>query len=284
MNQNNTAVAMKIMDRTISSSQLSSVSSASSLPSLASRPSTSSISDLADAASSSSQQLSLDRTTPKSSQQTMNSSAANTTATSYPQRLSPYKSFRSLRPSGPFSPANFHIIIACITLLSTSYVTAAAKHGTRLRHRKLEDEDGGGDWTGEWNGEWQADGDDYAYECSGDACNDDDSSRSSSGMWRDDIDPNDMSPEQIIMFVSVGILSFMTLLCCCCYPELMVMMYGKFCGCCGGNSAAKAAENSAEDETGGDYVGGRQDGGGSGKKKKKKRRSSRTPRKDVELV
>ena len=156
----------------------------------------------------------------------MNSSATTTTtATSYPRRLSPYKSFRSLRPPGPFSPANFHILIAGIALLSTPCATAAAKHGTRLRHRQLEDEDGG-----EWNGEWQADGDDYAYECSGDACNDDDSSRSCSGMWLDDIDPNDMSPEQIIMFVSVGILSFMTSLCCCCYPELMVMMYGNFCG------------------------------------------------------
>ncbi|KAL7535399.1 hypothetical protein ACHAXR_006466 [Thalassiosira sp. AJA248-18] len=201
------------------------------------------------------------------------SSSSLSSTTSHPQRTSPFKSFRSLNPSGPFRPLfrgssisqQFHVIVA------TSFACLAAA-SAKQTNRKLEDEDN--EWTGEWNGEWTADqGDDYVYSCNGDNCNDD-NTRSSGGMWLDDVDPLALTPDQIITYVTVGILSFMILLCCVCYPEILMVAYAKMCACCCcGRGVAK----------GGDYVGGKQDSDKKKKKKKKKRRSSRT-RGDVELV
>lgn len=294
-----------------SSSQLSNVSSTSSLPSLASRPSSSSISDLVveqEGAASlalqqQQQQQPISSSTPTNSQEMLMSSSSSVSTSSATAALhkqhstSPFKSFRSLQPSGPFSPflrrggaiqSSLHVIVSIsLACLYSTTLSAAHKTNNNFLRRKLEDE--ANNWTGEWNGEWTAaNNDDIVYECDGDDCNDDDSSRNSgSSMWLDDGDRSALTPDQIITYVSVGILSFMVLLCCCCYPEILVMAYGKFCGRCPGAAGAsnKSAVEGDGDDEGGDYVGGRQDDGGSGKKKKKKRRSSsNSPRTDVELV
>jgi len=182
------------------------------------------------------------------------------------------------------------ISFACLCSLRTTTAAAAAE-GDRPQQRQLEDE-----WTGEWNGEWTA-GDDAVYEC-GDDCNDDDQ-KSNSGMWLDnDIDALGLSPDQIISYVSIGILVFMTLLCCMCYPEIIVVAYGKICGCCGGGGGGGAGgkgvsgngDGEEEAVVQGDYVGGRQEREDKDRKKKKRRKSktrssSRSkPSRNVELV
>jgi len=116
-------------------------------------------------------------------------------------------------------------------------------------------------------------------------------------MWLDgDSDPLAWTPDQIITYVSVGILSFMTLLCCVCYPEILVVTFRKLCGCCLGGSVAAvggAGADGTDEEMGGGYVGGMQE---NEPKKKKKRRSrsstkssgsrsrSKSKSKNIELV
>lgn len=156
-------------------------------------------------------------------------------------------------------------------------VAAAAAAPSSLR--RLEDE-----WTGQWNGEWTAPTDDYVYECNDDNCDGEKSSSSSGGggMWIDG-DPEEYTPEQIITYVSIGILSFMTLLCCFCYPEIIVVGCGKMCGCCPGANKGKPSAGEEDDDLGGDYVGGAQ-GGKTKKKRRKSSKSSSSRIKDVELV
>lgn len=167
-----------------------------------------------------------------------------------------------------------------------------AHHQHRHQRRSLEQE-----FTGEWNGQWYADGSTSNYGCNGNNCNDDDGTGSSSksrssGMWIDNVNPDSLTPEQIITYVSLGLLAFMTMLfCCVCYPELVLMGMKKlFCGCCGlGGKGTAAAGGGVDDEGlegGADYV--RQDD------KRVKRKSKSTPTskskskskssKDVELV
>lgn len=294
---------MTMMDHLITiSSQLSSVSSTSSLPSLASQ----SIAD-SDAPSEPSPSALQPQEKPTTSNNAETMTAIRgTLSTSRPERLTPFQSFRSLTPSGPFHPLSrgsgggqFHCIISAISfacLCSLHTITAAAAaEGDRPNQRQLEDE-----WTGEWNGEWTATNDDDAvYEC-GDNCDDDNQKSNSEGssMWLDnDIDALGFSPDQIITYVSIGILAFMTLLCCMCYPEIIVVTYGKMCGCCGGGGGAGGkgvgSGNGEEEAVVEDsYVGGRQEREDKDRKKKKRRksktrsssRSKREPRGDVELV
>lgn len=276
------------MNRVTSSSQLSSVPSASSLSSLASRPSSSEL------GAPSEPSLTILRTP----QEKTADNAEMTMGTSSGQRASPFQSFQSMKTSGPFRPllrgsGQFHVI-ATLSIAFLAATAAAAGHSPT--NRKLEDESG--EWTGEWNGEWQAGDDDAAYEC-GDNC-DDDQTKSDSGMWiESDVQLEGMAAwtaEQIVTYVSVGMLSFMTLLCCVCYPEILIVGYSKMCGCCPGAKAGTgvsrgdAAAALGDEEFNRDYVGGKQ---GSDKKKKKKRRSSkggskssrsRSRNKDVELV
>ena len=189
-----------------------------------------------------------------------------------------------------------HYFATAISLSATITAIAAA-NGVQQQRRKLED-NGDDYWTGEWDGSWTA-ATDYAtaYQCDGDDCNDD-ASRAHDDMWID----NDQSiswatPDEIITYVSIGILGFMTLLCCVCYPEILMFGWNKMCGCCvRGGGAAKGTGVSAaavgnDEVEGGDYVGGRQEEEDEGKKKKKKRSSrSRSGsrkgsrRSDVELV
>lgn len=166
-------------------------------------------------------------------------------------------------------------------------------HQHRHQRRSLEQE-----FSGEWNGKWYADGSTSNYGCNGNNCNDDDGTGSSSksrssGMWIDNVNPDSLTPEQIITYVSLGLLAFMTMLfCCVCYPELVLMGMKKlFCGCCGldgggGVKGTAAAGGGVDDEGGADYI--RQDD------KRVKRKSKSTPTskskskskssKDVELV
>jgi len=265
------------------SSQLSSFPSTSSLSSLASQQSTAEHDTLqpqetpttcrAEAAEASA---------PLSS-----TAVARPAGTSRPQRPSPFQSFRSPRPAGPFHPLFRGSAIAAICIACLCF-SASATLG-RPRNRRLEDE-----WTGEWNGEWTApDGDDYEYECGDpDGC-DDDSRRSSGGMWiENDVDGVALTPDQIITYVSAGMLAFMTLLCCVCYPEIILVAYGKLCGCCpqGGRGSAAASSGGGADEEAleGDYV---PMGEEKEVKKKKKRRKSKGSRsssgrrsREVELV
>lgn len=217
------------------------------------------------------------------------------------KNMVPFRSFNSLVSKGPFQKAQFHVITALSLLYVASSATATTVATAQQERRKLEDEannnnDGGGEeWNGEWNGEWTAN-DDASYECndpngcdysSGSSSS---SSSNSNSMWLDNGDT--LGPEQIITFVSLGILAFMTLLCCVCYPEILTIGCQKLCSCCcmGGNKDKSALGPPGVDEElegGGDYV--RQDTEGSGKKKKKRtssrsRSASRSRRKDVELV
>lgn len=247
--------------RTSSSSKLNSAFPASSLPSL-----TGSIVD-----SDSQAEPSL---RPQNS--------ADVIYTSRPQRPSPFQSFRSLKSTGPFNPlgsGQFHVIVTAISFASAVAVATASK-----QHRTLEDED----WTGQWNGEWQA-ADDVTYAKNGDDDGADSSSSSYNDMWLDNPDET-LTPEKIITYVSIGIMSFMTLLCCVCYPEIVIVGYAKMCGCCGLRGATKDA--AAGDHADGehietDYVGGAQDETRKKKRRKSRTRSSsrsRTRENNVELV
>ena len=278
------------------SSELPSVSSTSSLPSLASRPSSCSIADLDNQLVGETTQQLQAQATPQIAKIIIPSNSNTTTITNNrpTKQMTPFRSFNSLVSKGPFQKAQFHVI----TALSVLYVASSATVATAQHHRKLEDEannnDGGGEeWNGEWNGEWTAN-DDASYECNDpNGCDSSSSSSSNSAesnnMWLDNGDM--LGPEQIITFVSLGILAFMTLLCCVCYPEILTIGCQKLCSCCmgGGGNKDKSVVVDEELEGGGDYV--RQDTEGSGKKKKKKKRTSsrsrsgsRSRRKDVELV
>mmetsp|Transcript_14099 Transcript_14099/g.34123 ORF Transcript_14099/g.34123 Transcript_14099/m.34123 type:complete len:298 (+) Transcript_14099:32-925(+) len=251
--------AQKMMDQqqpSSSPSKLNSISSASSPPSL----SGSIVDSDAQAEPSGPQDI------------------ADVISTSRPQRPSPFKSFRSLNSTRPFQPlrsGQFRVIVTAISFASAAAVATASK-----QHRTLEDEE---DWTGQWNGEWQA-ADDATYAKNGD---DDDGAAASSGMWLDN-DDDELTPEKIITYVSIGILSFMTLLCCVCYPEILVVGYAKMCGCCGLPGATKdaaAGDHADGEHMGTDYAGGAQDETRKKKRRKSKTRSNSKSRdKTVELV
>mmetsp|Transcript_29294 Transcript_29294/g.53595 ORF Transcript_29294/g.53595 Transcript_29294/m.53595 type:complete len:305 (-) Transcript_29294:218-1132(-) len=274
-------------DRVVTTSQLSSIASTSSLPSLPSSPSAESDTHLAEPSLSALQPHEIPPT----------SRAERTTlgiTTSRPQRHSPFESFSSSKLLGPFHPlsrggiaAQIHLItalsFACLNFLHTASATAATlerslEQQQQQQHRRLEEEEE--EWTGEWNGEWTAPQDDaYVYEC-GDNCDDDTASSKASSMWLDG-DPLAWTEDKIITYVSVGILSFMTLLCCVCYPEILVVTFRKLCGCCLGGSAAAAGGAGADgmdEEMGRDYVGGKQEKELKKKKKRRSRSSSKSGR------
>lgn len=185
------------------------------------------------------------------------------------------------------------LVIACLCLFRNAEMVTAQTSSPQRRHhnhynqRSLEQE-----FSGEWNGQWYADGS-TTYGCNGDNCNDDDGSNSknrNTGMWIDNVNPDSLTPEQIITYVSLGLLTFMVLLfCCVCYPELVLMGLKKlFCGCCGlggqGGDDGKVTRGVDDNylDGGADYVGGKQE-----KKERRKSKSSRTKsktQKDVELV
>lgn len=136
--------------------------------------------------------------------------------------------------------------IACRSLIIAplAYHTTASAVAVEIlspRHRHLDN-----DFTGQWNGQWYADSSSYNADCTGSSCNDDGSG------WLDTADPEALTPEQIITYVSLGILGFMTLLCLVCYPEIIsVPSRALLNWCCNDSSLANGAD--AE----GDFVGGR---------------------------
>jgi hypothetical protein len=151
--------------------------------------------------------------------------------------------------SGPQHRSQRHLSspkIACRSLIIAplAYHTTASAVAVEMlsaRHRHLDN-----DFTGQWNGQWHADSSSYNADCTGSSCNDDGSG------WLDTADPEALTPEQIITYVSLGILGFMTLLCLVCYPEIIsVPSRALLKWCCNDSSLANGAD------AGGDFVGGR---------------------------
>ena len=208
-----------------------------------------------------------------------NNSTNSTTMQQQQQYKRPFQSLTQLSTNGPYQKLQFHIIVAilsiiCCLLSSTVSATATTNTNTQYQYhlRHLEDNNSGDNndgWTGEWNGEWTAT-DDMSFECDDDGgCKQtkpsgSDSSSTSNSMWYDNGDL--LTPEQIITYVSLGALTFMTLLCCLCYPEIITVGCNK---CLGRNTSRNLDEDI--ENGGGDYVGGKLED--EGKKKKKSRRS-----------
>ena len=210
------------------------VSSASSLPSLASsRPSSASISELDNTA------IQNEAQTIQTQGERMNPNYSTNVQQQQQQQQykRPFQSLTKLSTNGPFQKLQLHIIVTILSviycLLSSTTVAAATANNTNqyqyhLR-RHLEDNNSGDNnedgWTGEWNGEWTAT-DDMSFVCDDDGgciqtkpSGSDSSGSSSNSMWYDNGDL--LTPEQIVTYVSLGALTFMTLLCCLCYPEII---------------------------------------------------------------
>ena len=110
-------------------------------------------------------------------------------------------------------------------------------------------------------------------------------------MWIDNVNPDSLTPEQIITYVSLGLLTFMVMLfCCVCYPELVFMGLKKlFCGCCGLGDGKRGSAGAGTDEglDGADYV--RQNDTKVKRKSKSstsdaRKSKSKSSTKDVEIV
>ncbi|EJK77062.1 hypothetical protein THAOC_01129 [Thalassiosira oceanica] len=166
---------------------------------------------------------------------------------------------------------------ARVLAMSVCANIALAHGATQHVRRKLEDSG----FSGEWDGSWEAaSNDDVAYDCDGDSCNDGGTTRSG---WNDDGLELQMSENEIITAVSVGIAAFMALLCCFCYPEILVLSCNKLCCCCCPRRDPASGEGQV-------YIGGKQ----SDKRRRRsktsrsrssgKRASSSSKQKDVELV
>ena len=93
----------------------------------------------------------------------------------------------------------------------------------------------------------------------------------------------ELSENEIIMAVSVGIVVFMALLCCFCYPEILVLAFNKLCCCCFPRRYPASGEGLA-------YIGGKQSDKRKRRSKTSRSRSggrnskSSSKQKDVELV
>merc|ERR1719356_474043 len=164
------------------------------------------------------------------------------------QRLPPRaSSLWSLPTSGTLLRENFIFSIMIAISSCTNLICAASS----LSMRRLEDEDGDdGGFLGYWNGIWRA-SDDQVYECVGENCNDDDLG----GSWLVD-NPSDLTENEIITYVSVGIVVFMALLCCFCYPEILILTFNRMCGCCCPRGDQNAVSGGGRES---DYVGGQQE-------------------------
>jgi len=224
---------MAAADDQIVADKLPSVSSTSSLPSLASsQPSSASISELDNTIATQTTQG--ERMNPNTNNST---NITNMQQQQYKKR--PFQSLTKLSTNGPFQKLQFHIItilyVICCLLSSTVSAATVTTHTNQYQYhlrRHLEDNNSGDNnndgWTGEWNGEWTAT-DDMSFECDDDGgCKQtkpsgSDSNSSSNSMWYDNGDL--LTPEQIITYVSLGALTFMTLLCCLCYPEIITGKY-----------------------------------------------------------
>ena len=267
-------------DDQIVATKLPPVSSSSSLPSLASsRPSSASISEL-DTIPNEAQTIPIQTTQGERMNPNTNNNNSGTNMQQQQQyKKRPFQSLTKLSTNGPFQKLQFHIvtalsIICCLLSSTVSATTIATNTNTQYQYhlrRHLEDNNSGDNendgWTGEWNGEWTAT-DDMSFVCDDDGgCiqtkpSGNSDSGSSNSMWYDNGDL--LTPEQIITYVSLGALTFMTLLCCLCYPEIITVGCNKCLG--------RSTRNVDEDiEGGGDYVGGKIED--EGKKKKKSRRS-----------
>jgi hypothetical protein len=193
----------------------------------------------------------------------------------HPRQSSSIKSFRFLRRhtfAGCRSHDNIAAIVsplACLSCCLTSVAAVAAAASASVimdagdirqrrhpLHRRLGNDDG---FTGKWDGQWTASSS-AEYGCDGSNCNDDDGR---SEGWIDNVDPEALTPEQIVTYVSLGILGFMTLLCLVCYPEIIAVPCKSLRDWCfsplmrevdGGGGVGKGGGGGLD---GVDYVGGR---------------------------
>jgi len=225
---------MAAADDQIVAAQLPPVSSTSSLPSLASSrtPSSASISELDNTIPNEAQTATTtqgERMNPNTNNGTNTTNSATMKGQQYKR---PFQSLTKLSTNGPFQKLQFHIlttlsVIYCLLSSTVSATTTNTQYQYHLR-RHLEDNNSGDNENDGWTGEWTAT-DDMSFECDDDGgCKQtkpsgSDSNSSSNSMWYDNGDL--LTPEQIITYVSLGALTFMTLLCCLCYPEIITGKY-----------------------------------------------------------
>merc|ERR1719291_902670 len=198
------------------------------------------------------------------------------------QRPFTHRIFCSLPTFGSLSRDNILIVILCVISSCTNLLICAA---SSLSMRHLEDEDGDdGGWKGYWDGKWKA-SDDQTYECDGDNCND----GNSSDGWVENPSDMGLTENEIITYVSVGIVVFMALLCCFCYPEILILTFNRMCGCCCPRGDQNAVSGGGRES---DYVGGQQErrrrrsrsGSRRSSRSRSGSRSKRSSRKEMELV
>lgn len=132
----------------------------------------------------------------------------------------------------------------------------------KKRHtlRRLGNDDG---FSGEWDGQWEASSssEEYYRDFNDDGRGDE---------WLDSADPDSLTPEQIVTYVSLGLLGFMTLLCLACHPEVVSMPCGALRDWCFSRTSLVGDVLQKNGGIDGDYVGGRAAETPTKKKKKKK--------------
>ena len=133
----------------------------------------------------------------------------------------------------------------------------------KKRHtlRRLGNDD---DFSGEWDGQWEASSSEEEYYRD---FNDDGRGEE----WLDSADPDSLTPEQIVTYVSLGLLGFMTLLCLACHPEVVSVPCGALRDWCFSRSSLVGGVLEMNGGIDGDYVGGRAAETPTKKKKKKKK-------------
>ncbi len=119
----------------------------------------------------------------------------------------------------------------------------------KQRHnlRRLGNDDG---FSGEWDGQWEATSseEEYYRDLNDDGRGDE---------WLDSADPDSLTPEQIVTYVSLGLLGFMTLLCLACHPEVVSVPCGALRDWCFSRSPLVGGALEMNGGIDGDYVGGR---------------------------
>jgi hypothetical protein len=188
------------------------------------------------------------------------------------------------------------IRVIIISTVAAATAVAAATGGMdvdasgdarRRRHnpliRRLGNDDG---FSGKWDGQWTVSSSNE-YDCKSN-CNDDNARVEG---WIDDVDPDALTSEQIVTYVGLGILGFMTMLCLVCYPEIIsVPCISLRDWCFSPKSLVDGAIDVGGD--GGEYVGGRAETETPTRKKRKSRRGEtmsttgghEPSKKDAEIV
>ena len=136
----------------------------------------------------------------------------------------------------------------------------------KQRHtlRRLGSDDG---FSGNWDGQWEAASSSEEYEYYRDL-NDD----GGGNQWLDSADSDSLTPEQIVTYVSLGLLGFMTLLCLACHPEVVSVPCRALRDWCFSRSSLVGGALEMNGGMDSDYAGGRVVETPMKKKKKKKKK------------